>query len=196
MTTKERIELEALNLFCIHGYYGVSIRNIAGKVGIKESSIYKHYKGKEEIFDTIREHYILKSDAIFGEMTKNPSVFIGMEKENLIQLVKTVFLTFMQDEYIQKCRKLFMISAPGNDAIGKLYAYHFITASIQFNTQVFTEILQTAGKSGYDAETMAYQFYSPVFCIMQECDYSIVTIEEALQKIEKITVNFMEVYRL
>ena len=196
MTTKERIELEALNLFSIHGYHGVSIRDIAGKVGIKESSIYKHFKGKEEIFDTIRDHYMLKSEAIFGEVTKNPSVYTGIKKEVLIQLVKTVFLTFMQDEYIEKCRKLFMISAPGNEAVGKLYAGHFITASIQFNTQVFTEVLRTAGKSGYDAETMAYQFYSPVFCIMQECDYGIMTIEEALQKIEKITVNFMEVYRL
>ncbi len=42
VTTKENIEFQALNMFSERGYKGVSVRDIAAAVGIKESSIYKH----------------------------------------------------------------------------------------------------------------------------------------------------------
>ena len=53
MTTKERIVQEALNLFSIKGFKGTSVKNIADEVGIKDSSLYKHFGSKQEIFDTI-----------------------------------------------------------------------------------------------------------------------------------------------
>ena len=53
MTTKERIVEEALTLFAQNGYKGTSVKNIADAVGIKDSSIYKHYKSKREIVDAI-----------------------------------------------------------------------------------------------------------------------------------------------
>lgn len=52
-STRERILDLAIDLFSQRGYHGASIRDIAGKVGIKESSIYNHFKGKEEILTTI-----------------------------------------------------------------------------------------------------------------------------------------------
>lgn len=55
MTTKERITDEALTLFSRHGYNGTSVKSIANAVGIKDSSIYKHFKTKREIVDAIVE---------------------------------------------------------------------------------------------------------------------------------------------
>ena len=49
MTTKERIIEEALTLFAEKGYQGTSVKNIADAVGIKDSSLYKHYKSKLEL---------------------------------------------------------------------------------------------------------------------------------------------------
>ena len=46
METKARILWEALELFSSKGYKGVSVRDIAGAVGIRESSLYNHFKGK------------------------------------------------------------------------------------------------------------------------------------------------------
>ena len=51
MTTKERIVEEALTLFSVKGYKGTSVKDIAGAVGSKDSSIYKHFTGKQEILD-------------------------------------------------------------------------------------------------------------------------------------------------
>lgn len=53
MTTKEQILEEALKLFSVKGYDAVSVRDILRAVGIKESSLYYHFKNKQDIFDTI-----------------------------------------------------------------------------------------------------------------------------------------------
>lgn len=55
--TKERIFEEALTLFSREGYNGVSMRQIAKAVGIKESSIYNHYKNKEEILMSLFKYF-------------------------------------------------------------------------------------------------------------------------------------------
>ena len=51
--TKQAILDEALGLFSVHGYDGVSVKDIANAVGIKDSSLYKHFKSKNEIFETL-----------------------------------------------------------------------------------------------------------------------------------------------
>ena len=40
--TKETILFESLKLFADKGYDGVTVRDIAAEVGIKQSSLYKH----------------------------------------------------------------------------------------------------------------------------------------------------------
>ena len=54
--TKERILSQALTLFAQKGYEAVSVEEIAAAVGIKAPSLYKHYKGKRDIFDHIVTH--------------------------------------------------------------------------------------------------------------------------------------------
>ena len=53
VNNKEKIFNVSVDLFSEHGYDGVSIRQIAREVGIKESSIYNHYPSKEAILDSI-----------------------------------------------------------------------------------------------------------------------------------------------
>ena len=55
MTTKEKILHEALSLFAEKGYDAVYVGDIADAVGIKAPSLYKHYKSKQEIFDSCVE---------------------------------------------------------------------------------------------------------------------------------------------
>lgn len=57
LTTKEKIFRIAIDLFSKNGFYGVSIRDISRKVGIKESSFYKHYGSKDELLDMIFEYF-------------------------------------------------------------------------------------------------------------------------------------------
>lgn len=58
MSTKQEIFKNALLLFAQKGYDGVSIRDIAKSVGIKESSIYNHYSSKQSILDEICAQFL------------------------------------------------------------------------------------------------------------------------------------------
>ena len=51
METKELILKKALDMFAKSGYDSVSIRDIAKAVNIKESSIYYHFKNKQDILN-------------------------------------------------------------------------------------------------------------------------------------------------
>ena len=55
METKELILKKALDMFAKSGYDSVSIRDIAKAVNIKESSIYYHFKNKQDILDSLVE---------------------------------------------------------------------------------------------------------------------------------------------
>ncbi|MGM9533628.1 MAG: TetR/AcrR family transcriptional regulator [Intestinibacter sp.] len=54
MSSNKIIE-KAIYSFSINGYAGTSISNIAELVGIKKSTIYSHFKSKDEIFERATE---------------------------------------------------------------------------------------------------------------------------------------------
>lgn len=51
--TIDKIKLEAMKLFAVHGYEKTSMQLIANNVGIKKASLYAHFKGKEDIFFSV-----------------------------------------------------------------------------------------------------------------------------------------------
>lgn len=55
--TKEEILQAAIDLFSESGVSAVSIRDITRKVGINESSLYNHFKSKDELLDAIIEKF-------------------------------------------------------------------------------------------------------------------------------------------
>ena len=67
MKTKEKILKEALFLFSDRGFHAVSVRDIAKAVGIKESSLYNHFKNKQDIFDSIVDIQWENAKAYFRE---------------------------------------------------------------------------------------------------------------------------------
>ncbi len=56
-TTRQILDISA-DLFARNGYDGVSVRTIAEKTGIKESSLYNHFKSKADILETLFNEFI------------------------------------------------------------------------------------------------------------------------------------------
>jgi len=52
-STKARIERAALSLFVERGVDGVAVREIAAKVGITDAAIYRHFKSKAELAESL-----------------------------------------------------------------------------------------------------------------------------------------------
>ncbi|OQB21746.1 MAG: HTH-type transcriptional regulator AcrR [Firmicutes bacterium ADurb.Bin182] len=56
-TIRNILDISA-NLFARNGYDGVSMRQIAENAGIKESSLYNHFKSKADILETLFDEFI------------------------------------------------------------------------------------------------------------------------------------------
>ncbi|MBP3295945.1 MAG: TetR/AcrR family transcriptional regulator, partial [Lachnospiraceae bacterium] len=66
MSTKEKILDAALTLFAENGYDGTSVEQIVNVVGIKAPSLYKHYKGKEDILNALIDSADERYEVMFG----------------------------------------------------------------------------------------------------------------------------------
>ena len=127
MNTKERIVEEALTLFSEYGYQGTSVKNIADAVGIKDSSLYKHFKSKKEIFDTIVKEMSVRMERMSKEyglpdehdMEKAAELYGSISEEGILALSEKIFLFYLKDEFASKFRRMLVIeqyrdSLPGS----------------------------------------------------------------------------------
>src|SRR5262245_24092273 len=51
--TRQAILDAALALFAEKGYFGTSLRDVAGAVGVRESALYNYFPGKEALFEAL-----------------------------------------------------------------------------------------------------------------------------------------------
>ena len=65
---REQILDTAAQLFIQHGYYGLSMRQIAEAVGVTKAALYYHFKDKEALFLAILESYLEKIEALIVEV--------------------------------------------------------------------------------------------------------------------------------
>lgn len=194
--TKEQILNEALSLFSSKGYDGVSMSDIADIVGIKASSIYKHYSGKNDIFRTIVQKFEEKTESIFNPALMENMEYINISKEMLIKMIQQTFQIYAEEPFLSKCRKLFMISSFDRPEIGDLYTKYFIAMPMQYQAGIFTMMQNAKAFTKKDVTIMAYHFYAPILVLLQKYDYKNITMDEALINIELLVTQFTEVYKL
>lgn len=130
MNNKEKIFDVSVDLFSEFGYDGVTIRQIAREVGIKESSIYNHYKSKESILDAILDYYInqMTSDEIpMGVAGQNLDISIdffykaGLElyksklsQDKMMKITRFILIETYHNEKIRNFVKKSIIEGPVN----------------------------------------------------------------------------------
>lgn len=176
MTTKEKIAQAALELFSVRGYEAVSVRDIAGAVGIKESSIYNHFKCKQAIFDALVEESGRQIEAIFApyHLTGRPGPALAemdfmRDTEALAALTGDVFLRFITDDGLRKFRQMLTLEQYRNGEAGRCYRDIFIEAPIRFQTALFAQMMQRGIFRPGDPGAAAAQFYGPIFLLFSRC---------------------------
>ncbi len=194
--TKEKILNEALALFSVKGYDGVSMSDIANAVGIKAASIYKHYSGKEDIFCRIVQSFEEKTGSIFNPVLLDRMEYVNISIEMLIGMIQQTFQIYAEEPFLSRCRKLFIISSFHRPEIGALYTKYLIEIPMQYQSGIFAIIQKTKAIAEKDTAIMAYYFYTPILILLQEYDYKNITMEDALKRIELLVTQFREVYKL
>lgn len=203
MSTKERIVEEALTLFSSRGYQGTSVKNIAEAVGIKDSSLYKHFKSKKEIFETIVEEMARRMEAMshtFGlpddtSMEEAAIAYGGITEDELVELSKKVFLFYLQDPFAGRFRRMLTIEQYRDQEIAAVYRKIYMEDSIRYQTVLFGEMIRQGVFSGTDARAMAVNFYAPIFFLLNKYDGGDSNVEDGLEELERQVREFVRIYQ-
>jgi AcrR family transcriptional regulator len=119
--TTDKIFEAAIDLFAQKGYDSVSIRDIAKVVGIKESSIYKHYINKEEILQKIIKYPLSKIYTIAQRDDSTEQLIAKEGVDGFLTDCGNVFASWMSDEKTVKILRIFYIELYHNDQIAQSY---------------------------------------------------------------------------
>lgn len=205
MTTKERITEEALTLFSTKGYKGTSVKDIAEAVGIKDASLYKHFKSKQEIFDSIvalisdhisglsKQLGMPQYDDSYGEAS---DFYKNLSLSDLTVLSRKVFLFYLTDSYISRFWKLAHMEQYQNPQIYEMFHRIFMDDAITYQTQLFSEMMAQGVFYKGDARAAAINFYAPIFLLLNMYAGQNEKSEEALTILEKQIEEFYRLYRV
>ncbi len=158
-SNKEKIFDVSVDLFSKHGYDGVSIRQIASEVGIKESSIYNHYKSKESILDSILDYYIyemIKEEIPITQAGENLDVgFDYFYKKGL-----DLYTSKLSEEKMMKITRIILIESYHNEKIKNFVKTAIIEHAINGWIELF-DLMKEKGliKKDSDSRQLSESFY-------------------------------------
>lgn len=204
MTTKERIVDEALTLFSAKGFKGTTVKDIADAVGIKDASLYKHFKSKQEILNTIVEEAYVHMDGLTdrlgipsgeGSMESAALFYERIDRTTLISLGKKVFDFYLRDSYMSRFWKLSNMEQYNNPEFYGIYRRLFTEEGIEYQTRLFEELIRIGVFQKGDPQIMAYHFYSPIFLLLHRYAGCEEEPAAAMELIEKLLEDFCDRYQ-
>ena len=156
-TTKQKILIEAVKLFANQGYEAVSVEQIASAVGIKAPSLYKHYKNKRDMFDSIlrvMEQQDGKNAAACslpeGTAEEMPQAYERSSVKDLIAFSKQQFRYWTEDDFASSFRKMLTVEQYRSQEMNVLYHQYLGVGPLKY----------VADLLGSQAEALA--FYGPM----------------------------------
>ena len=157
--TKNKILDVSIDLFSEFGYDNVSIRQIAKEVGIKESSIYNHYKSKESILETILDYYIsemTKEEIPLSEASQN--LDIGFDYFYSAGL--EVYKSKLSEPDMMKITRIFLIESYHNEKIKEFIRKPIMEYAIKGWIDLF-DLMKEKGliRTDCDTKQLAESFY-------------------------------------
>ena len=199
MTTKEKILNEALTLFAEKGYDAVYVGDIADAVGIKAPSLYKHYKSKQDIFDSCVEVFSKRMEQVRTDLrlpdTANSEVNYQTANMDMITSIAVkLFMFYLQDDVASKFRKMLMIERYHNPQLNELFEELFINGAVEHEEKIFSDLIKAKIIKNENPHIIALRFYTPIFYLLQKYDVHPDLIEKAKQELSLMVQEFCKTY--
>lgn len=182
---KEEILQKSLELFSHQGYDGVSMRDIAGALGIRQSSLYKHYESKQAIFDSIVERMNVETQRQKAQMGFPTGGLEAMARgygqrsiATMQVLGEQLYRYWTEDTFASSFRRLLTLEQYKGEAMSRLYHQYLIQGVLDYNTALFTVMVARGHFRQGNPRLMGMEFYGPIFLLM--CAYDHADNREAL----------------
>jgi len=179
MNTKEKILDESLRLFSEKGFDAVSVREIARCVGIKESSLYNHFTGKEDIFESILSEYSERENAFYSGMElegqfsvdqKTLDMYRNMPPEQFRQFALKIFDFYFTDELNVRMRRMLTMEQYRSAGVRDMFREISFEAGLAYQASLFGAFMKAGLFKKADPDILALEFLSPVFLIFYKFD--------------------------
>lgn len=201
MDTKHRILDEALTLFSEKGYANVYVSDIAGRVGIKAPSLYKHYRNKRAIFDAIidemnhRFEQQAQALSISGtDPTADAEVYKNMDEEHLIKLGNDLFRYYLHDSYTKRFRKMLTLEQFQDQELARVYSQQYFDMPLSYQGMLLGLMVSQGLLVTGNVPIMTLQFYAPIYMLLTVCDREPSREQEAMELLERHIRQFDQLY--
>ena len=169
--TKERILLAALELFARGGYEAVSVQDIADQLGITKGALYRHYRSKREIFESIlarmeqRDAELARDNQVPGGTAEEmEEACRETDPERITAFSKAMFRYWARDEFASRFRRLLTLEQYRDPEMGRLFQQYLAAGPLAYLTDLF------AARGLPRPQETAAEFYSPMFLLWSVYD--------------------------
>lgn len=177
--TKENILMTALRLFAQNGYEAVSVSTIAGELGVTKGALYKHYKNKRDIFNSIVER-MYQIDAERSQQYEVPeekyelasTAYMNVSMDNIKKFAIAQYEFWTTDEFASDFRKILSLEQYRNDEMAELYSSCITAGPVEYMQDIFREMMLKGLLREADPKQLALEFYAPQYLLINIADYS------------------------
>jgi AcrR family transcriptional regulator len=165
--TKERILLASLRLFATDGFEATSMRAIAEQLGITKGALYKHYEGKQEIFDNIVKRMRLKdaeNTAAFGVPARRAT------PEQIKSFSLAMFRYWTEDEFASSFRRMLTLEQYRNPAMAALLNQYLMGGVVGYAEDLIHGAATGKKSHAKDPKILALEYFAPIYLMMNLYD--------------------------
>ena len=161
---KEEILIVALHLFARDGYEAVSVSQIAGELDMTKGALYRHYKSKRDIFDSIVKRMEQQDSEQAREnevpeesIEKTPKEYQNVSFDDFVEYSKSMFEYWTEDDFASSFRKMLTIEQFRSEGMQKLYQQYLVSGPAGYVKDLFKNM------EIKNPEEKAVKFYANMF---------------------------------
>lgn len=167
-STKDKILDVAIDLFSYKGYSGVSIREITREVGIKESSLYNHFKNKDEIIKTIFELFQKEFSKTLPPTEMLDDILANSSIEEFFERGFERFREHIDQPIVEKFWRILYIEHYRNEQARSIFLNDIIKKTLDFLKMVFEKLIEQGKIGTFTPELLAAEYQYPMFSMIAE----------------------------
>ena len=175
--TKGRILLTALQLFSRDGYEAVSVRNIAEALDMTKGALYRHYKNKRDIFNSIIDRMI----EIDAQRAKDyqmpveqydelPDSYGNASWKNIVQYTIEQLKFWTEDNFAVLFRRMLTLEQYRNAEMAELYSQCIVEGPVSYMEAMFRELMKKGILKAENPRQLAVEYYAPLFLLISMFD--------------------------
>ncbi len=166
-TTKQRIMDAALDLFSKDGYTAVSIRDICGQIGIKESTVYYHFENKRAIFEALSLKFQTIATDMMARLDREMADIDGIDQNAMQAVSDTFFEAYLMDDFCNRFLRVMSLEQMGNEEVRRIYIRWMFDEPLRFQSRVFVRLTGIGILTSADSDYLAVKYYSPIYLYTQ-----------------------------